>query len=412
MKKSQWNENEIKSLFSQLPTITDNRDPQKIYEKAIVSKTKKPINRWLTMTASAAVVCLLSFFTSNVFFQKDEMQKDSSNDSPSVAMYSNSSREEEKSSNMATESQNQEAKQVSEEDGQMAVQKRDVSNDVSVQSESERNKSDSSTGYSSALLYKEEMEKMNYVTVGASSLNYHSIVPVTLKVDEGITNPVEAIKEAETMINGDMHGLQVSGVNWNANAASGDQAVNITFSINPKEVIDVAVFESLKETYRYQNVNKLYFYTNDNKGVTFSHVGLVEETDIDSTPQRAIYLLQSDEKSSQLFIPSTNEYKDISEALEVMKSEGNSTSMKASIPATVQFESLVGKGNRLFVTFSANTKLKDNEQYVKAIQAILLTAREFGYKTIQFQNSNINTIGTMKLNEVMEVPIAPNVINP
>lgn len=410
MKKSQWNENEIKLLFSQLPNIKDNRDPQMIYERAIEHKTVKGSSRWLTMVASAAAICLFAFFTSITFFQED-MKRDSSGDSNNVAMYNDSA--EFKEMTLEEKSVEEHSKEASEKNTDAVAPKSNQSNDQGIStpnSDELRKQSSISATSSNALLYEGELENMNYMTIGVPSVN-NSIVPITFKVDNQILNPIEALKEAETAINEEILDLPVSELDWQVSNATEKQAVNITFSMNTKEVMNEMVLESLKEAYIYRDVKKLYFYTNDKKGVRFSKIGLVEEAKIDSTPQRAIYLLQNDEISPQLFVPSTSVYSEISEAFEVMKSEGNTTSMKASIPATVHFDEIVDKGDRLVVTFSNETKLEDSETYVKAIEAMLLTAREFGYKTVQFQNSNINTIGSMRLNEVMEVPIAPNVIN-
>ncbi|MEH6942286.1 GerMN domain-containing protein [Bacillus sp. JJ722] len=413
MKKSQWNENEIISLFSQLPSIKDNRDPQIIYGRAIEPKLMKDSSKWLTMTASAAAICLFAFFTLTIFFQ-EEMKRDSGNNSNNVAMYSDNAEFEEMSlEDNSVEEHKQEVKEDSEKNTNAAAHESNQSNDRSNSSQNSdplRKQASFSSVSSSALLYKDEVKNMNYMTIGVPSAN-NSIVPITLMVDKQTTNPVEALKEAKMAINDEILDLQVGVIDWQAANATEEQAVNITFSMNAKEVMDKMVLESLKEGYIYRDVKKLYFYTNEQKGVAFSDTGLVEEAQIDSTPQRAIYLLENNEGTTPLFVPSTSVFSEISEALEVMKSVGKTESMKASIPAAVHFDEIVDKGDHLVVNFSNDTKLEDSEAYVKAIEAILLTAREFGYKTIQFQNSNINTIGSMKLNEIMEVPIAPNVIN-
>lgn len=45
------------------------------------------------------------------------------------------------------------------------------------------------------------------------------------------------------------------------------------------------------------------------------------------------------------------------------------------------------------------------------IEAILLTAKEFGFKKVQFQNAGNEKIGHFNLRKAIEVPVAPNLID-
>ena len=41
------------------------------------------------------------------------------------------------------------------------------------------------------------------------------------------------------------------------------------------------------------------------------------------------------------------------------------------------------------------------------IEAILLTAKEYGFDTVQFKNTNVKNIGRFDLEHPIQVPIAP-----
>lgn len=46
--KSEWNEEQIKELLSQLPAVKDHRSPQVIYKRLTMEKRKnKPAVRWI-----------------------------------------------------------------------------------------------------------------------------------------------------------------------------------------------------------------------------------------------------------------------------------------------------------------------------------------------------------------------------
>jgi hypothetical protein len=45
------------------------------------------------------------------------------------------------------------------------------------------------------------------------------------------------------------------------------------------------------------------------------------------------------------------------------------------------------------------------------LHAIILAARDFGYKSIEFEGGNIDKVGDIRLQERYTIPAAPNVIN-
>ncbi|AOR98629.1 Sigma-X negative effector [Bacillus subtilis subsp. subtilis] len=42
--KSEWNEEQIKELLSQLPAVKDHRSPQDIYKRLTMAKRKNPLS--------------------------------------------------------------------------------------------------------------------------------------------------------------------------------------------------------------------------------------------------------------------------------------------------------------------------------------------------------------------------------
>ena len=109
-------------------------------------------------------------------------------------------------------------------------------------------------------------------------------------------------------------------------------------------------------------------------------------------------------------MPSERSFETFSEALEAMKEGTAFEGIQASIPKNVVFESIENDRKNVIVTFSEETILANNAQYEQAIEAILLTARDFGFESVSFQNSTVETIGAINMYQSVEVPVAPNVV--
>ncbi|MBM6849374.1 RsiX protein, partial [Bacillus licheniformis] len=70
MKKSEWNEERLKALLSQLPTVKDNRSANQIYQKLILApKRKSPKKRVGAFAATVLVLFLLMLITPQLIEQ-------------------------------------------------------------------------------------------------------------------------------------------------------------------------------------------------------------------------------------------------------------------------------------------------------------------------------------------------------
>lgn len=63
--KSEWNEEQIKELLSQLPAVKDHRSPQDIYKRLTMAKRKnKPAVRWIYRVCRNCGLYRLHYYSS------------------------------------------------------------------------------------------------------------------------------------------------------------------------------------------------------------------------------------------------------------------------------------------------------------------------------------------------------------
>jgi hypothetical protein len=163
-------------------------------------------------------------------------------------------------------------------------------------------------------------------------------------------------------------------------------------------------FKSLN-FFKYQNVDTIFLKEEANPGVNFSHTGKIYEYQINNT--QSGYLIYSTNNYTY-FTPSPNEYESIEDALLDMKKENQIYNLHPSIPNQFNFTVDVSNTEQLVLIFHNNVHLKENHETIRMIEAILLTAKEYGFDTVQFKNTNVKNIGPFDLEHPIQVPIAPN----
>lgn len=163
-------------------------------------------------------------------------------------------------------------------------------------------------------------------------------------------------------------------------------------------------FKSL-DYLKYQNIDKVYLNEGSNRGVDFSHTGKIYEYKIDDS--RSGYLIYQT-KNQVYFTPSPNKFDSIEDALLDMKNKNETYHLEPSIPNQIEFSVANNESNQLKLEFRNDIKLIENNETIRMIEAILLTAKEYGYDTVLFENINLYNIGPFNLQNPIEVPIAPN----
>ena len=93
-----------------------------------------------------------------------------------------------------------------------------------------------------------------------------------------------------------------------------------------------------------------------------------------------------------------------------MKEQVESHKLEPSIPRSVEFQIKELENGQLSIRFSEGFSLKEIPESERMIEAILLTAKEFGFHAVQFENTGVMELGMYRFEKPVEVPIAPNLV--
>jgi hypothetical protein len=91
-----------------------------------------------------------------------------------------------------------------------------------------------------------------------------------------------------------------------------------------------------------------------------------------------------------------------------MKQNRTENNLQASIPEDIDFETEEIQDGKLLIRFNNESEIIDDESTLHAIEAILLTAKDFDFDTVKLENADVDKIGKFDLTEELKVPIAAN----
>lgn len=391
MPKQKWNDDKIKLVLKQMPYIKDERSPEFIYHTIQMKRKRERKSRRLMPVLATVCTVMLLFIISQSFF--DSNREDSFKGESKMA--DNSAEMKNKSYDTAetAESENY---------------------DMADEQEERR-----TTSLIPSAIYENEVGKQELLTYPIPDKNVQVIVPVSILVE----NPnqlsrfdlyVENVKK-------------VIGVNkqLSSNFPISPELFAYDFrddyiEVNVKQ--DFANFGSHSEDFfntmvqqQLQTIGakKMEFYTDGKLGAV---LGNREETSIDYKPleNRAYFLLENDESDDQpLYVPWEKPYDSIENAFDAMEDNMETHGLVASIPDTIDIDKVSKDENKgeLVVHLSNESKMEEDQKTLHAIESILLTAKDFKYSTVKFENTNVKEVGGFELTKELDVPVAANKVD-
>lgn len=362
MKKSEWNEERLKALLSQLPTVKDNRSANQIYQKLILApKRKSPKKRVGAFVATVLVLFLLMLITPQLIEQ--------------------------------IRSQNSADANISS-DGKL------------VQTEADVAKSEPANTF-----VVSQNQKDDYITFAFLDESKSVVVPVSLEKSTGMTNLEDAL-----------HAYSRLGVDQFTSFDTAyldkvkfkEQKNNKKLKIQVDEKIpelSVEDFERLKnvinETFKWGSYDSVLFISNDKSGVEFETFGMLADMAIMHQTQKCYYLYESSD-GRRFLAPSSESYESVQEAIKMMKNEESGTHLKPILSDDTPIEDIQKNGKELIIQFSSSANIENKPEDVLMVEGLLLTAKDFGFTKVKFKNASITKVGAYDLSKSVQVPYAPN----
>ncbi|MFT8321477.1 MAG: hypothetical protein ABF649_11270 [Bacillus sp. (in: firmicutes)] len=384
MKKSKWNDEQLEGLIKQLPKVKDNRHPSTI-KMCVEAKQKKQLKRhWIIPTV--ATLCSLFLFIIIV----------------NSVMNNGTSINEEKSSlhdrnmfaliNTGDDIQKSENKQEAN-----FADKLDVSMETNV-------------------IYPEDINGKEILTYPIPDKNLQVVVPVSVLVDKELNSTkFDLYKDLMNKLTEEKWGLMdyypvKADLSFDANKKEVHATVTKDPSVFPSNG-DNFYYAIIQEQMKEVNAKKVLFSTNNQPGINFGNFGKVTFINYRQLEKRGYFLFDAgEERKNAYYVPSLDSYESIEMAFHDMQKDNKVLGLSASLPDTIHFEKIVSNPskNQLIVALTKDSKLEENNRTLQAIESILLTAKDFHFSTVKFENANIKQIGRFTLTKEVSVPVAAN----
>ena len=357
--RSDWSEERIKVLLSQLPKVEDNRSSKQIYQQMLLASGKKKKSvKWIGPAVATVVVLFMAFLISPHLFQP------AAHDMKRVKMESSADKGQVNATLEAVKHTDEPSHVVSNADQQKYM----------------------------TIAYIDESTSQ-VVPISIEKENEHDHVQAMLSTYEQVqlpdmTKPLQAYMDmVDVSEKGDTLIFQLKS----------DLSLDTLKEANRFK-------DMVKETLKWSRYNQVQV-----KSVKGSHLqlgtnGSIGTISIDKQTKHAYYVLEN--KSGTFLVPSKTHYSSYEDAVEAMKRASD-----AGLDPLIKKEPIkevTSKGKHATITFGASAQLTDSIDHILLIEGLLLTAKDFGFTDVTIQNAGTDQVGPYELKEPLEVPALPN----
>lgn len=391
MSKKYFTEEELEGLLRDMPKISDHRHRDEIYRSVQerMHEEKNEIKRkrifWPAL-ASLAATLILIVLGSSLLSREDHL----------THLWQN-----QKSQERITITQDKEEMAPGAGGGATIVEERLEIFDSQVM---EANR----TAIYQESLTDEEMA----ITLNIPDRSFQNIIPVSVIVQkENEKTWLDHYLEISAQIDEEELGLADYYPLQGTLTLEGDDALKLNLATdNPYTVgttSEEMFFRGL-DAFRHQGIKEIRLFVDDRPGLDLHHE--VEPLTVYSIAPygRTGYWLYETERQTFL-TPGPSNYKTVTETLVDMKNDIATHELIASIPERIQFKVEEEGPRTLTIRFSEDIILSEEPEMMYMIEAILLTAKEFGYNEVRFININGNTdLFGWDFTKTIKVPVAPN----
>ncbi|WP_370224799.1 hypothetical protein [Cytobacillus sp.] len=415
MKESKWSDEQLKEFLSQMPKIKDDRDPRDIYQ-AIELKMGKQKNRtWiLPSIAAAAALLLLFILVPNLMSWQESADKQVE----LKADRSTSSEQITNENNTILEAKEEDSELIAQEKGSEELDQAELSTEPEAEAKlnDEINKKTVASESSPTAVYEEDLAGKEVLTYAIPDKDAQNIVPVSVLIDEDpARTKFEQFEDTMSRLTEDEWGLD-DYYPLKANFTYDQENKMLTVDVpadhpySMSSATELLLEKVLSNIMNNLDIEKINLMTEGEIGVEFSHYGNREEFIPENSNGNLIYyfLYPNGAESTPFLVPLRQHLNSIKDALTAMKEDRTENNLQASIPEDIDFETEEIQDGKLLIRFHNESEIIDDESTLHAIEAILLTAKDFNFDTVKLENADVDKIGKFDLTEELKVPVAAN----
>ncbi|MFD1039497.1 hypothetical protein ACFQ3N_13995 [Virgibacillus byunsanensis] len=168
--------------------------------------------------------------------------------------------------------------------------------------------------------------------------------------------------------------------------------------------------DSLSRMFRPYQIDKILFTTEESPGVDLGPIGNLEEMPIESSENEIYKVYNASAEKRDFLIPIIQQDPlTLEEAFQEMKNDEEEFSVYKSIPEDINFSTQMNE-SQLVIRFTDETELINDQVTLNMVDAVLMTAKSYGYDTVVFENTTLDSIGVYELSKPIDVPLSVNPI--
>jgi len=386
MRQSNQSNERIIKILKKFPTVTDDRPMDEVYRnvnKNIIKKRKKPV--YIPVLVGIAALMFFVLMIPTIFQQSSGNLISLQNDKKDSAAESGELRMDIRATDDTA-------------DAGYAEKASDESADAN------NAENFAYSGESSSLrtaVYDEDIAENGITTIGVVSEDA-IVVPISLlknKMESTSRNIADyGFQDMKTLL--DSMDLDV-----------GSQIITVTIDSNNRDFFlhnEKHINNMLQYTLRYQDVELVKFVDGKGDKVELGEFGIVPDLSIKKTLKTAHYLYTLS-NGNMYIMPADLESDNLSEAIDQMKILPNDF-YKSLIPENVSPELIQAKDATATIGFKEQLDLEQGDQHanMRLIEGLLLTAKEFGYSNVKFENIEPQNWEEFHFENPVKVPYSSN----
>ncbi|MEW9500242.1 hypothetical protein [Jeotgalibacillus marinus] len=379
MRRSNWEDHEIKELLKKMPKIKSNLSAESMYHQIQQGSKKKAKKRWVPIAASVAAIFLFIIF--NPSFQTTDSQlSGGSTDMPT----SGSGQLQESREATSTDYSSQESADESAMMLQPIINK-------------------------GKALYATELGDRAYLTTALITQDDY-VVPMTfvLPIEDRGQSMVELYNEWSDSI--DEEGLGFMKYHPMSGQLS-EERETVSYTINDTgqytmhSTAEVNLMEVLLHTFSNSNYEELRIVDKEGNVAETGETGQVKPIQLKNA-HKAYYMYKNSEEE-YYYVPSYESFETMKKAIRSAQTTLPNTRYTSAIPENASL-SIEAKDTQLFITLDQPLDGKTEIERQQFIEVFLLTAKSFGYEKVQFTNFSSEPIDGFDLTKPIEVPVGAN----
>ncbi|MGM0899939.1 MAG: negative regulator of sigma-X activity [Bacillota bacterium] len=398
MGKSRLSDKDLEDLLRELPKVSDDRHPREIYRKISQKKEKRSLPTWLIPGFATGIVLILIFIlTPQLTGLQDTASDRSSNDS-SAGIENEVMLEE------ATEVENKAA------DSEYATEEIVISEDK----DSTVNEPNTMLMEEPSAVYPDDLNGYQAFTISIPDPNALLTVPVTVLLEQTDNKTwFELFEEVMPKLTEEKWGLaEYFPLDANLSYDQTSETVIVDVPANHQyglgSAAETTFTKTLKESFPTGKVKTIRFTTEGEKGIVLGNYGEIYELKTEEYQNRAYYFSYLGSDPRPYMIPSEQEFDTILDAYSAMEVGEAELGLQASIPTDTGLEFSTAEEDTQTLRINVAGETAHNNQFLYHFEAIMLTAKSFGYEKIRVEGQGIEQIGPFHLAEDIPLPVGPN----